>query len=184
MSTIKKTMVDALAFVTENGNMSAENLENFTAQFCVAKSGTSGASTPREATILRDIDGNQLGRKCTVTGLWFDNSYFSKNTSCVKAADAAKGKLYGESKTMEKEAQAILAEAKDIEDMMEKVAKYESYDAKLSEAKEHRLQTVEVTEEMTANGVETVELLAESMGVEVITTLPAKPAVEETEEVA
>jgi len=34
---IKKTMKEALAFVTDNGNMSAENLELFTANYCIAK---------------------------------------------------------------------------------------------------------------------------------------------------
>jgi hypothetical protein len=94
------------------------------------------------------LDGEQLGRKCTVTGLWFDNSYFSKGTTCVKDADAAKGKLYNESKKMEKDAQSLLDEAKDITDVMEKVAKYEEYDAKLAEAKAFRLTPVTVTDEM------------------------------------
>ena len=163
---IKKTMVEALAFVTENGRMSKENLQLFTDNFCVAKSGTVSTG-PREVTILKDIDGEQLGRKCTVTGLWFDNSYFSKGTTCVKDADAAKGKLYNESKKMEKDAQSLLDEAKDITDVMEKVAKYEEYDAKLAEAKAFRLQPVEVTSDMTSGGVETIEDLAEFMGVEV-----------------
>ena len=163
---IKKTMVEVLAFVTENGRMSKENLQLFTENFCIAKSG-SVSTGPREITILKNIDGEQLGRKCTVTGLWFDNSYFSKGTTCVKDADAAKGKLYNESKKMEKDAQSLLDEAKDITDVMEKVAKYEEYDAKLAEAKVFRLQPVEVTAEMTSGGVETIEELAESMGVEV-----------------
>ena len=164
---IKKTMVDALAFVTENGRMSKENLALFTEQFCIAKSGATTSTGPREVTILKDANGEQLGRKCTVTGLWFDNSYFSKGTTCVKDADAAKGKLYNESKKMEKDAQSLLDEAKDITDVMEKVAKYEEFDAKLAEAKAYRLTPVTVTDEMKSGGVATIEELAESMGVEV-----------------
>jgi len=164
--TIKKTMVDALAFVTEHGNMSADNLELFTNKFCVAK-GTTSSTGPREVTILKDIEGVQLGRKCTVTGLWFDNSHFAKGTTCVKKADAAKGKLYAHSKKMEQEAQSLLAEAKDLTDIEEKVAKYEEFDAKLAEAKAYRLQPVEVTSEMTEGGVESIEELATALGVEV-----------------
>ena len=164
--TIKKTMVDALAFVTEHGRMSADNLAKFTTEFCVAKSAPASTG-PREITILKDIDGNQLGRKCTVTGLWFENDAFSKNTTCVKPADAAKGKLYNASKVMEKDAQDLLAEAKNITDVGKKVAKYEEYDAKLSEAKAYRLQPVEVTEEMKVGGVESIEELAANLVVEV-----------------
>ena len=162
---IKKTMVDALAFVTEHGNMSQDNLALFTNNFCEAKG--SASTGPREVTILKDIDGNQLGRKCTVTGLWFPNEAFSKNTTCVKLADAEKGKLYNESKKMEKEAQALLDEARDITDVAEKVAKYEEYDQNLAEAKAYRVQPVEVTDEMKEDGFETIEALAEDLGVEV-----------------
>lgn len=169
---IKKTMVGALAFVKKNGNMSKDNLETFINDFCVPKSGTAASTGPREVTILKDIEGEQLGRKCTVTGLWFDNSYFSKGTTCVKDADTAKGKLYNESKKMEKDAQALLDEAKDITDIEEKVAKYEEYDAKLAEAKAYRLQPVVVTDAMKQGGFETIEDLAKDMDVEVN---PIKP---------
>lgn len=174
---IKKTMAPALAFVTENGRMSKENLERFINEFCVAK-GVTESTGPREVTSLKDIEGEQLGRKCTVTGLWFDNSYFAKGTTCVKLADAAKGKLYNESKGMEKAAQALLDEAKDITDVMEKVAKYEQYDAKLAEAKAHRLQPIVVTDEMKSGGFDSIEALAADMEVEVN---PVKPEVEAAE---
>lgn len=167
---IKKTMVDALAFVEEHGNMSKENLNTFIKEFCEAKSGAS--TGPREVTILKDEDGNMLGRKCTVTGLWFPADAFSKNTTCVKLADAAKGKLYGESKKMEKEAQKILDEARELTDIDEKVAAYEEYDKKLQEAKEYRLQPVEVTDEMKEGGFNSIEDLAEDLGVEVNPTKP------------
>ena len=178
--TIKKTMIGALAFITANGNLSAANLEQFTNEFCVAKSGTSGSNGPREITILKDIEGVQLGRKCSATGLWFDNSYFSKNTTLNKESEKAKVKLYHDGKKLEKDAQSILAEAKDITDIDEKVAKYEEYDAALTEAKNIK-STFVVTDAMTKDGVETIELLAESMDVEVNPVKPAEdPA--ETEE--
>jgi len=176
--TIKKTMVAALAFITANGNLSKDNLETFTNDFCVAKSGSNSSNGPREITILKDIDGNMLGRQCSVTKLWFDSSYFSKGTTCVKEADTAKGKLWAESKKMEKDAQSLLDEAKDITDIEDKVAKYEAYDVKLTEAKAHRASAVTITDTMTANGVESIELLAESMEVEIN---PVKPS-EDTEE--
>lgn len=169
---IKKTMVDALAFVQEHGNMSQDNLALFIKKFCEAKSGQS--TGPREVTILKDIDGNQLGRKCTVTDLWFPNGAFSKNTTCIKLADSEKGKLYNESKKMEKDAQALLEEARDITDVADKVAKYEEYDQKLAEAKAYRLQPIEVTDEMKEGGFDTIEDLANDLGVEVNPTNPAE----------
>ena len=166
MLNIKKTMVATLAFVTENGNMSKENLDLFTNTFCVAKSGSTSTG-PREITILKDIDGNQLGRKCTVTKLWFANDSFSKNTTCIKEADAAKGKLYNTSKQMEKGAQTLLSEAAEIIDINDKVAKYEEYDAALASAKAYRLQGVEITATMVDGGFDTIEDLAADLYVEV-----------------
>ncbi len=163
---IKKTMEGPLAFIQEHGNLSKANLERFITEFCAIKTGA--PTGPREVTILKDVDGNMLGRKCSVTGLWYDESYFSKGTTVTKLADAAKGKLYNESKKMEKDAQVLLDEAKDLTDITEKVAKYEEYDAKLAEAKAYRLQPVEITEEMRSGGFESIEALAEDMGVEVL----------------
>ncbi len=122
---------------------------------------------PREVTILKDIDGVQLGRKCSVTGLWFANEAFSKGTTAVKLADAAKGRLYNESKAIEKEALVLMEEARDITDITEKVAKYEAYDAKLLAAKAHRLSPVAITEEMAKGGVDTIEQLAKALKVKV-----------------
>jgi hypothetical protein len=166
--TIKKTMVAVLAFVTENGNMSKDNLAKFTNEFCVSKS-SNESTGPREITILKDNAGNMLGRKCTITGLWFEAERFSKGTTCVKEADAARVKQYNESKKMEKEALSILDEAKEITDVMEKVAKYEEYDTKLAEAKVFRTQPIAVTDVMTEGGFATIEELATAMGVELPT---------------
>ena len=176
MSEIKKTMVNALAFVTENGNMSADNLEAFTNQFCIKKDGT--VSKPREFVKLFDEVGEVLGRRCSVTKLWFTIDNFFKDGSMCKTADKAKAKLYGESKVMEKEAEALLKEARELEDPMEKLAGFETYDLALVKAREHRLQEVTVE---TEGGVETIEALAEELNVAVITSAPK---VEETEEVA
>lgn len=177
---LKISMVAALLFVTTHGRMSADNLALFTTDFCEG-AGATTSNGPREVTILKDIEGVQLGRKCTVTGLWFPTDRFAKNTTCVKAADAAKGKLYNTSKVMEKDAQTILGEAKDIVDVNEKVAKYEEYDAKLAEAKAHRLQAVEITDEMSEGGLESIEALAEALSVEVNPVKPVEPA-EDTDE--
>ena len=170
---IKKTMQPVLEFVTKYGKMTPENLEQFTNEFCIAKSGTTSTG-PREVTILRDVEGNQLGRKCSVTGLWFDNSHFSKNTTCVKAADKARGLRHVEARKMIKDAETILAEAKDITDIAGKVAKYEEYDAKLAEANAHRKADIAITDEMKKGGVETIEDLAKSLKVPVITAQPKK----------
>ena len=176
--TVKKTMIAALAFVTEHGRMSADNLALFTANYCVAK-GRGESNGPREITILKDIEGVQLGRKCTATNLWFDNTHFSKNTTINKPAEKVKVALYHEGKKLEKDAQSILVEAKDIVDVNEKVAKYEEYDAALASAKDIKATFV-VTDEMNADGVATIEELAQALGVEVN---PVKPEEATTEPV-
>ena len=189
MATIKKTMVEALAFVTENGNMSADNLELFTSSFCIAKSGAAGSNGPKPLTILRDgsdvATSTILGRLCSVTHKFFIIDRFAKNTSCIKEADAAKGKLYNESKQLEKAAQTLLDEARDIADIEEKVAKFEEYDQALINAAEVRKTPVEVQDEWLDGSFDTIEELASDLGVEVIKPIaPVKVDVgDDTEEV-
>lgn len=161
MAQIKKTMVEALEFVKAHGNMSKENLETFIKEFCEAKSGSSNG--PRELTILKDGEGNILGRKDTVIGLWYPIDRFSKGTTVIKEVDAVRGKLYAESKKMEKEAQKLLEEAKDITDIQEKVAKYEEFDKALEAAKAHRTQPIDILPEWKEGGFETMEELAQSL---------------------
>jgi len=174
---IKKTMVEALEFVKTHGRMKEDKLEEFITKFCIKKDGAT-ATTPREVTILKDVDGNQLGRKCSVTGLWFPNEAFSKGTSCIKLADSAKGKIYAESKKMEKDAQSLLDEARDLTDIQEKVAKFTEYDEKLLAAKEYRLQPVPVTDEMKQGGFESIEALAKHLKVKVNPVKPTGPEAE------
>jgi len=178
--TIKKTMVDALAFVTTNGNMSADNLTQFTKQFCYKADET--ASKPREIVKLFNETGDVIGRRCSITLKWLDISEFFKDGSMSKAADKIKAKLYTESKAMEKKAQELRVEAKDLTDPTEKLAAYEAYDDALEEAKAYRLQDIsgDVVFDEDTEVFDSIEELAEAMGVDVIT---AKPAVEkETED--
>ncbi len=178
--TVKKTMAKALEFVTANGNMSADNLQAFTEQFCYKAE--EGASKPREIVKLFNETGDVLGRRCSITMKWLDISEFFKDGSMSKAADKIKAKLYTESKAMEKEAQKLRTEAKDLTDPTEKLAAYEAYDDALEEAKAHRLQDISgaVVFDEDTEVFDSIEELADSMGVDVIT---AKPAVEkETED--
>jgi hypothetical protein len=161
---IKKTMVAPLAFLA--GVLTSEQLEDFTNKFGYASTGTSVSTGPKEVTILRDGDV-VVGRKCTVTGMFFDIEKFSKNTTCIKEADAAKGKLYNESKKMEEAAKSILDEARTIEDIEDKVAKFEEYDMALQEAKNFRAKPVEIVEDWLVDGFGTIEALAEHLGVEI-----------------
>ena len=161
---IKKTMVAPLAFLA--GVLNAEQLEEFTNKFGYASTGTSVSTGPKEVTILRDGDV-VVGRKCTVTGMFFDIEKFSKNTTCIKEADAAKGKLYNESKKMEEAAKSILEEARTLEDIEDKVAKFEAYDVALQEAKAFRSQPVAVEDSWLVDGFATIEELAEHLGVEI-----------------
>lgn len=160
---IKKTMVAPIAWLA--GVLTAEQMTDFTEKFGYPSSGASVSTGPKEVTILRNGDV-VVGRKCTVTGMFFDIEKFSKNTTCIKEADAAKGKLYNESKKMEEAAKSILDEARTIEDIEEKVAKFEAYDVALQDAKNYRLKPVEVNPDWLTDGFATIEELAENLGVE------------------
>jgi hypothetical protein len=165
---IKKTMEKPLAFLVglEGKKVTAEMIEQFTTQFCYKADGTSNG--PREVTILRvdmnDANSEVLGRKCTVVGRFFPINRFAKNTSCIKEADGAKGKLYNESKAMEKDAQVLLDEARECVEAVDKIAKFEAYDAQLQLAADHRKQPIEVQPEWLEGSFETIEELAASLG--------------------
>ena len=178
--TVKKTMEKALDFVTQNGNMSADNLQAFTEQFCYKAE--EGVSKPREIVKLFDVDGNVLGRRCSITHKWLEIGEFFKDGSMSKAADKVKAKLYTESKAMEKKAQELRIEAKDLTDPTEKLAAYEAYDEALEDAKTHRLQDIseDVVFDEDTNTFDSIEELAEDLGVDVITEKP-KAEKEESE---
>ncbi len=167
---LKKTMVTVAELLIGEGITLSEAVIK-----CMQPVDGSTSSAPRAITILKDIEGVQLGRQCSVTGLWFANDKFNKGTTCVKFADAAKGKLYNESKTIEKEAMTLIDEAREITDVKEKVAKFEAYDKKLQDAKAHRAKAVAVTPEMKEGGVETIDALAKALKVPVNPVKPAEP---------
>ena len=188
MSTIKKTMVACLAYVTalegKNGKslLSEDQIKTFTDDFCIAKSGNA-SDGPRELTILRDgsdvATAAILGRKCTLTHKFFPIDRFSKNTSCIKEADAVKLKRYNESKKMEADAKVLLVEARDITDIQEKVAKFTEYDKALLAATESRKGDIEVDAKWMEGSFDTIEDLAKSLNVEVIK--PIAPVKEKAE---
>lgn len=164
---IKKTMEAPIAALTllVGSKFTEEKLQDFINQFGYKSEGTTGSTSPREITILKDAEGNVLGRKCTVLGSFFKVDRFSKGATMVKEVEAVKAKLYTESKKMEKDAGSLLDEARTLTDAGEKVAKYEEYDQKLVEAKNHRNQTITI--ESIEGGFATIEDLAKNLGVEV-----------------
>lgn len=177
MAEIKKTMVDALAFVTEHGNMSKENLDLFTSKFCVKASGGNGTSKPRIATKLFSADGQLLGGRCSATGLWFKLEDFNPHHGLSKQAQNVKARNNTAAKEVETNANSILSEARELVNPEDKLEAFERYDDEISKAKSIR-ETVITPEDFTVE-VETfatVEDLAAELGVEVITT---KPKVEE-----
>jgi hypothetical protein len=172
MAEIKKTMLGALAFVTENGNMSEDNLEQFTIDFCVKSA--KGESKPRIATKLFDSEGVLLGGRCSATEKWFPLSDFNHHHGLAKEAQNIKSRFNTEAKTLEGKANGLLDAARDLTDMTEKLAKFEEYDDALAEATEVRNQPVEVENfgEDKHIGCETIDELAIELGVDVITTKP------------
>ena len=171
---IKKTMVDVLAFVTANGNMSAANLSKFTAEFCEAK-GREATGEPRESVRLYDVDGNTIGRRCSVLKVWMKPEEFNgdiEKMSICRAANKLKTQFARQADAMVREGEAIREEAKLLTDPAEKLAKFEEYDVILENAK--AVRNTEITLDMV-DGVEyfdTVADLAEDLDVDCITTKP------------
>ncbi len=181
---IKKTMVDALAFVTEHGNMSAENLELFTNDYCIAKGRATASGEPREIVRLFDEEGNTIGRRCSVFKLWLAPAGFNgdiEKMSISREANKLKTANLRKAEGIVRDAEVIRDEANDLEDPMEKLAKYEEFDAKLEEAKS--VKTATISPDDVADGTEdmfeTIEELADALGVDVITEKPAEETTEE-----
>lgn len=178
---IKKTMEKALAFVTEFGRMSAENLEKFTADFCIKASG-SGESKPREITKLFDAEGVLLGGRCSATLLWFPLATFNHHHGLSKQAQNVKSRRGTEAKVVEAEAAKLLDSARELTEPAEKLEAFEAYDVEMGKAKAIREQAVTVADfSEEVESFESVDALAGSLGVEVITSKP-KAEKEETSE--
>jgi len=185
---IKKTMTGALAFVTENGNMSSEDLATFTAQFCEAK-GREATGEPRETVRLYDAFGNTIARRCSIFKVWLTPDMFNgniENMSICREANKLKTANLRASEAIVRKGEATRLEAKELTDIEEKLAKFEEYDAMLEEAKTVKNASIEIDNvPETADDIftyfETIEEIAESLGVAVITEKP-KAEIAETEE--
>ena len=179
MAEIKQTMVEALAFVTENGNMSADNLELFTSKYCVKSTRGASSGEPREIVKLYDVDGNVIGRKCSTLHVWLAPEAFNGNVEKMSMCREANKLKTANARTADgivRDAEAIRLEANELDDPSEKLSKYEEFDAKLEEAKTTRKTEVTVddvpAEAENFTPFDTIAELAESLGVDVITTKP------------
>lgn len=186
MATIKTTMVAALAFVTEHGNMSKENLEVFTAEYCTKKAGSVGSGEPRVLVKLYDEDYNIVGRRDSTLELWFAAEHYNGDvakSSITRMTNKVKAKAVSESKKIEREAKEILVEAKTLEDPLEKLAAYEAYDAEMEKAA--AIRKADVTLDMVdldgAVAYNSGEELAEALGLETF-GFEAKKEVKEDED--
>ena len=188
---IKKTMVEALAFVTDHGNMSKENLDLFTNKFCVKASRSTGTGAPRESVKLFDVDGNVIARRCSVSHKWLLPESFngdiskmsiSREANKIKVANIRKGEA------TEKLSREVMLEARGLTDVEEKLAKFEEADALIEQARNEKTAPIEVVYADDVTVCDTIEEIAEVLGVEVITSAPKAETetegVEETEEVA
>jgi hypothetical protein len=173
---LKKTMVPLAVLLIAGGAAKLSNWDDIVKE--MQPKGDVSSGQPREVTILKDIEGIMLGRKCSITSAWFVADRFFKSGTVIKEADAAKNKLYSESKAMEKKAGELLVEARDITDANDKIAKFEEYDLKLEEAKEYRATPVEIDAKWMDGSFESIEALADSLKVEIN---PVKPEPEVTE---
>lgn len=169
---IKKSMVDVLAFITAHGNMSASNLAKFTADFCEAK-GREATGAVRESVRLFDVDGNTIGRRCSILKLWMPADEFNgdvEKMSISRIANKYKTHFAREADKLVREGESIREEAKLLTDPNEKLAKFEEYDAILEKAK--AVRNTEITPDMITEdyvGFESAEALAEEMDVDCIT---------------
>ena len=112
---------------TENGNMSKENLDKFTNEFCVAKSRTTSTG-PREFVKLFNEDGEVLARRCSVTHKWLLPDDFNGDIakmSISREANKAKTKNVRDGEAIEREALNILTEARSETDATAKLELFE-----------------------------------------------------------
>ena len=163
---VKKTVVPMIDYLASK--VDTATLKEFVEKFGL-KSTTSGQ--PREAVKLFDANGNVLGRRCTVTGKWFPIDRFYKSTTFIKEADKLKQKYYAEGQKIKKEAEKLLKKAREEEDPAKKLELFEQYDAQIEKAKEIANKDVSGEVEFEG-GFDTIEDLAKSLGVEVITSAP------------
>ena len=173
---IKKTMIDALAFVT--GKLDDEALATFTSDFCEAKGRATSSGEPKESVRLFDADGNTIGRRCSVLKMWLAPEGFNGDVEKMgisREANKLKTQHAREADALVKAADVIRDEANELEDPMEKLAKYEEFDAKLEEAKaiKNTSITVDDVPAGTEDMFETIEELADALGVDVITSKEA-----------
>lgn len=165
---IKKTMEAPIAFLT--GVLAEDKLNEFVELFGY-KSSRAASTGPKEIVILKDAEGNMLGRKCTVTNAFYPAEQFSKGTTCIKPADAARGARHAEARKALKDAESILEDAREITDIEEKVAKFEEYDKAVQDANALRSAEVEIDPEWLDGSFATIEELAADLGVEVNPTV-------------
>lgn len=166
---IKKTFQETYDTLLNAGVpdfMGSEAFNDMVKNQFVAKTST-GPATPREVTILRDVDQNILGRKCMLANKWFSISEFFKGTSVIKTLDQEKAKIYNAAKKLEKEANTIRDEAKTAETPEERLALYDKYEDAIDAAK--AAQSVPVDAKIVAKaaegGLDTIEDLASALGV-------------------
>ena len=181
---IKKTMLPLFTLLVESDAEArlGDNTWAAILEEMKPKTATAGTTTPREVTILKDVDGNVLGRQCTLSKKWFPISEFFKGTSVIKKLDQEKAKIYNEAKKLEKDADSIRDEAKTAETPEERLAIYDRYESALDEAKLARTKPVDakIVKAEAKDGLDTIEQLAEQFGV-VLGETANVPKVKETE---
>jgi hypothetical protein len=181
--TLKKTMEEPVSFLEGivGKTLTKELFEKFVNDYAIKTSGNS-TGKPREATKLYDKDGNILGGKCRATNLWFAAENFNHHHGLSKEADNVKNRLNTEAKKIEKEAEAILEEARKAENAQDKLKLFEKYDAELAKAKKVRDREITLKDfSKEVPHFATVEDLAKALKVEVITSKPKAEKAEKEE---
>ena len=177
----KKTVIPMMEYLADK--LSDEQLKEFAQKFAIKSSGNTGTGKPREATKLYDKDGNLLGGKCSATGKWFSIENYNHHHGLAKEAQNVKSRLNTEAKKIEAEAEEIRLKAKEADKPADKLALFEKYDAELEKASKIRNKAITVADfAKQVPNFNTVEDLARSLQVEVITTKPKVETSEESEE--
>lgn len=180
MGNIKKTVQDTYdLLIKAKADTLLPNWDEIVLSMTAKTQTASGA--PREITLLKDVDGNVIGRKCTLSDKWFAIGEFFKGTSVIKQLDQEKARIYTAAKKLEKEAEVIRDEAKSAETPEAKLEVYERYENAIDEAKKARTIAVDtkIIAEESKDGLATIDELAKALGVELGKTAnvpkPAEP---------
>lgn len=170
---IKKTSALTFSLITtlrDSGDIT-EDTFNKISKTLEKTAGSKSKAGEKVQHMLYDTEGNLIGRYCNVTHRWYEIDRFAPKSGRVKEMDLLMKKEYTRVSKIKTEAEELFAQLTqaDPAEKLDLLTKYE-------EVKENANPQLPTTEEIEAveNGFDTVEELADDLGVDVILEKPSE----------